>query len=166
VEQYLSAGTLKELLALRAQTTPDHLAFRFLNNGETESATITFSELASQAAAFAARAADRHQPGSRALIMCPPGIDYVVALFGCFHAGIIPVPVYPPSTLLPGRAVGRVLAVADDARATVAITVPRLEALAHSPEMRDLTVDWLLVDAGSPEAPVHLRASSLLTGKS
>jgi acyl-CoA synthetase (AMP-forming)/AMP-acid ligase II len=153
VEEYLNAGTLKELLARRAHATPDRLAFRFLNNGEAEGASITYSELASQAAAFAARAADRHEPGSRALIMCPSGIDYVVALFGCLHAGIIPVPVYPPSTLLPGRAIGRVLAVADDAHATMAVTVPRLEELARSPEMKDLAVDWLLVDANIPVAP-------------
>jgi acyl-CoA synthetase (AMP-forming)/AMP-acid ligase II len=153
VKEYLNAGTLKELLEHRASSSPDQLAFRFLNNGETEGASVTYRELLLQAESFAARAATRHEPGSRALIMCPSGIDYVVALFGCFHAGIIPVPVYPPSTLLPGRAIGRVLAVAADARATMAVTIRRLEELANSPEMGDLAVDWLLVDAGTPATP-------------
>ena len=28
--------------------------------------------------------------------MYPPGVEFIVALFGCFYARVLPVPVYPP----------------------------------------------------------------------
>ncbi|HZB50013.1 MAG TPA: amino acid adenylation domain-containing protein, partial [Mycobacteriales bacterium] len=36
--------------------------------------------------------------GSRALLVHPPGPDFVVALFACFHAGVTAVPVVPPES--------------------------------------------------------------------
>ncbi len=34
--------------------------------------------------------------GSRALLLYPPGLDFIAAFFGCLYAGIVAVPVAPP----------------------------------------------------------------------
>jgi acyl-CoA synthetase (AMP-forming)/AMP-acid ligase II/acyl carrier protein len=34
--------------------------------------------------------------GERLLLLFPQGIEYLIALFGCFYAGVIAVPAYPP----------------------------------------------------------------------
>lgn len=41
----------------------------------------------------------------RILLMYPPGLDYIVAFFGCLYAGAIAVPAYPPARPIsaPGR---------------------------------------------------------------
>src|SRR5216684_95309 len=36
--------------------------------------------------------------GDRLLLAYPPGLEMICAFFGCVRAGLIPVPVYPPSS--------------------------------------------------------------------
>ena len=146
MEELTDVGTLPELLRRRAASYPDGLVFRYLDNGETEGGALTFGQLQAEAAAFAVRISEENGPGSRALIMCPPGLEYIIAIFGCLQAGVVPVPVYPPSTLLPGRDIVRLMAVAGDVGARTAITVPRLERLTMPGEMGELNVDWTFVE--------------------
>ena len=40
----------------------------------------------------------RFAPGDRLLLAYPPGLEMICAFFGCVKAGLIPVPVYPPSS--------------------------------------------------------------------
>ena len=35
-------------------------------------------------------------PGERALLLYPPGLDFIAAFFGCLYAGVLAVPVLPP----------------------------------------------------------------------
>ena len=39
----------------------------------------------------------RCRPGDRALLLYPPGLDFVAAFFGCLYAGVLAVPAYPPA---------------------------------------------------------------------
>src|SRR5215813_3163011 len=40
----------------------------------------------------------RFKPQDRLLLAYPPGLEMICAFFGCVRAGLIPVPVYPPSS--------------------------------------------------------------------
>src|ERR1700743_3650742 len=40
----------------------------------------------------------RFAPGAGLLLAYPPGLERICAFFGCVRAGLIPVPVYPPSS--------------------------------------------------------------------
>jgi thioester reductase-like protein len=40
----------------------------------------------------------RFETGDRLLLAYPPGLEMICAFFGCVRAGLIPVPVYPPSS--------------------------------------------------------------------
>jgi acyl-CoA synthetase (AMP-forming)/AMP-acid ligase II len=88
--------TLVDLLRLREMETPDRTAFRFLPDGLAVTKELTYAELGVRVRAIAAELQARLAPGSRALLVYPPGLEFVCAFLGCLHAGVIAVPVYPP----------------------------------------------------------------------
>ena len=55
--------------------------------------SLTYSALDRDARTVGAALSARVERGDRALLMYPPGLDYVVAFFGCLFAGVVPVPV-------------------------------------------------------------------------
>jgi acyl-CoA synthetase (AMP-forming)/AMP-acid ligase II len=60
---------------------------------------------------------------SRAILLLPPGLDYIVAFLGCLMAGVVAVPAYPPRN---NRHTTRLLAVINDSKAEVIITTRQL----------------------------------------
>ncbi len=111
--------TLVELLRWRAAHQPDRLAYAFLEDGETETQRVTYGELDRQARAVAAWLEDVGAVGERALLLYPPGLDYIATFFGCLYAGVVAVPAYPPRL---NRPVPRIQAIVADSGATVALT--------------------------------------------
>ncbi|MGB3533734.1 MAG: AMP-binding protein [Microcoleaceae cyanobacterium] len=115
------ATTLVELLQYRAQTQGDRIGYIFLNDGETEEVRLTYAALDRQARAIAAQLQGLR--GERALLLYPPGLEYICALFGCFYAGVVAVPANPPrrnSNLL------RLEAIIADSVASVILTTTSL----------------------------------------
>ena len=89
--------TLVDVLRQRATDTPDDLAFSFLIDGEQQIATLSFAQLDLRARRLAASMQARGLvEGQRVLIALDPGLDYIATLFGCFYAGAVATPVYPP----------------------------------------------------------------------
>ena len=89
-------STLVTLLAKRAETQPDERAYIFLGDHGAEEAVITFRELHDAAQALAVRLTKIAQPGDRALLVFPPGIEFMIAFFGCQIAKVIAVPMMMP----------------------------------------------------------------------
>ena len=95
----LAYNSMVELLRACAAEQPDARAYVFLSDRGREEASLTFSELERRADALAAQLARRAEPGERALLIFPPGLDFIVAFFGCLIAGMIAVPMMPPRRL-------------------------------------------------------------------
>ncbi|MES2643163.1 MAG: thioester reductase domain-containing protein [Myxococcota bacterium] len=116
--------TLVELLVRRAESTPDALAFRWLPTGEADGPveTWTFAQVHTRAAAIAATLTERGLRGERALLLFPPGLDFVAAFFGCVYAGVIAVPAYPPDPTRLEASLPRLLAIVRDARPAALLT--------------------------------------------
>ena len=89
-------SSLVALLAKRAETQPDARAYIFLSDRGAEEAVLTFRELHDAARALAARLGEVTRPGDRAMLVFPPGLEFVVAFFGCLIAGVIAVPMMMP----------------------------------------------------------------------
>ncbi len=136
--------SLGEVLRRRAREHPERTAYIFLQDGETEADRRTYADLDARASAIAGRLLARGaEPGDRALLLYPPGLDFIDAFFGCLVAGVIAVPCYPPR---PGREQPRLKAILADAGARFALCTAaiagKLETLAvDDPEIAGLAVE-------------------------
>ncbi len=88
--------TVVELLQQRAISQPTTIAYTFLSDGAAAPVSMTYGQLAQQARAIAALLQQRQATGSRALLLYPPGLDFIAAFMGCLYAGVVAVPMYPP----------------------------------------------------------------------
>ena len=75
--------TLVDLLRSRAEQYPDRLAYRFIQDSETEIISITYGELDRRARAIGAWLETSGASGGHALLFYPPGLDYI-ASFTCY----------------------------------------------------------------------------------
>ena len=135
-----------------ARIRPDKTPFRFLFDGVEEGPTTTFGELEQQAQSIAAHLQSLELTGERALLLYPPGLDFIAGLFGCFYAGVTAVPVYPPRR---NRNMLRIQAIADNAQAKAALTagdvLDRLDWLSdESPTLKSLS--WIATDRLASDA--------------
>lgn len=115
----VECSTLVELLRYRAFHQPDQLAYTFLLDGETETVRLSYGELDRQARAIAAKLQSLGGTGSRALLLYPPGLEFIAAFFGCLYAGVVAVPAYPPRR---NQNISRLQAIVSDAQAAVVLT--------------------------------------------
>ena len=109
---------LVEMLRTRAAATPEAIAYILLDEDGTER-RLTYRELDTRARATAAAMQQEGAAGGRALLLYPPGEEYIVGFFGCLYSGTAAVPVYPPSGK---RGLDRLMDIVIDAEATVALT--------------------------------------------
>jgi thioester reductase-like protein len=64
----------------------------------------------------------RFAAGDRLLLAYPPGLEMICAFFGCVRAGLIPVPVYPPSSRGFQSALYKMVHIAKDCQAAAILT--------------------------------------------
>ena len=110
---------LVELLRHHALTQPDGHAYSWLVDSDDEELKITYGQVDTQSRAIAAMLQNMGAKGQRALLLYPPGLEYISAYFGCIYAGVIAVPAYPPRLNTPTP---RLAAIVADAQATLALT--------------------------------------------
>ena len=114
------ADSLVDLLRRRASEDPTAELFSFLPDGEAASAIVlSRGELDRRARALASRLHDRGLAGERALLLYPPGLEFIAAFFGCLYARVVAVPAYLPR---PNRPMDRLRSIVADARPAVVLT--------------------------------------------
>ncbi|MBX7255251.1 MAG: fatty acyl-AMP ligase [Candidatus Hydrogenedentes bacterium] len=149
-----SAVSMVDLLRQRALRRPDRTIYTFLTDGEEIGSSLTYSQLDTQARAIAATLQEFCKPGDRALLVFPPGLEYVSAFFGCLYAGVLAVPVYPPDPSRLKRTLPRFRVIVDDAQPSVALTCAALlnmeQALAHADPSLS-TLRWIASDKVNPK---------------
>lgn len=111
-----NATSLVALLRLRSQLQAHDKVYTFLENGERPFKSITYGELDLQARQLAVHLQARSMQGERAVLLYPPGLDYIVAFFACLYSGTIAIPAYPPTN---GRHMPRLQAIIEDSQAAV-----------------------------------------------
>ena len=151
---HTTSNTLVELLRSRAAQYPDRLAYRFIQDGEADILSVTYGELDRQARAIGAWLESFGAGGERALLLYPPGLDYIASFFGCLYAGVTAVPAYPPRL---NRPVPRIQSIVADSQASFALTVSAIlhnieQRFEHAPELQAL--HWL----NTEETPAGLEA--------
>lgn len=114
--------SLADMLRVRASVQPDEPAFTFLEDGEREGASWTWNTLDVRARAVAAWLQARVVPSDRAILIYPPGLDFVAAFFGCLYAGVVAVPVQPPQRGRSQRGLERVRAIVNSSSPSAVLT--------------------------------------------
>lgn len=148
------ARTFGDILAGRAESTPDQLAFTFVHEGEDDE-EVTYLEVHGRAQAVAAGLLDAVKPGSRALLLFAPGLDYVAAVFGCFQAGVVGVSASPPQPKRLNRTLPRLLAIAEDAQVDAVLTTAALREAAQPLFTDDQPLArarWIAVDDAAADS--------------
>jgi len=120
-------NTIVDLLEHRAATRPDQVAYRFSPDGalgardEKGEVELSYAQVLERARAVASLLSGLDPPPRQAVLVYSTGLDFVVALFGCLIAGVAAVPAMAPLGR-PERAIPRLKAITEDARATVGLS--------------------------------------------
>jgi acyl-CoA synthetase (AMP-forming)/AMP-acid ligase II len=147
--------SILELLRSRAAGEADRAAYTFLADGETDERTVTWQELDQHARALAARLRDALPSGERAILIYPPGLEFITAFLGCLYAGTVAVCVPLPHAGRMSAGLSAVEAICRDARPFVALSTELMAAMiadsfAQLGGLR--TLQWLNTD--NPPDPV------------
>ncbi|QIR40551.1 AMP-binding protein [Tolypothrix sp. PCC 7910] len=143
-------ATLVELLRYRSVEQADRTAFTFLHDGEAQEVSLTYQQLDCHSRAIASQLQTLSLSGERALLLYPPGIDYLPAFFGCLYGGVVAVPAYPPRNQ---RNTPRILAIIKDAQPAVILTTTAILAQLQSLLGDKFAIDnihWLTTDNLAP----------------
>jgi acyl-CoA synthetase (AMP-forming)/AMP-acid ligase II len=107
---------------------PHDVAYTFLRDGEHEGESISYETLDRRSRAIAAELQARCRAGDRALLLYPPGLEFVSAFFACLYARLIAVPAYPPNLTRSDRSIPRIRAIVADAHPVVVLSTHELVA--------------------------------------
>src|SRR2546428_6113834 len=127
---------LVDTLRRRAMDEGDRPVYVWESSEAGDRRCWTFAELDRQARRIGATLQAAHPPGTRALLMYEPGLEYAAAFVGCLYAGVVPAPAYPPSPWMLGPNIARLQALAADARAHVALTTSSALPLIRAADLR------------------------------
>jgi acyl-CoA synthetase (AMP-forming)/AMP-acid ligase II len=109
--------TFVGILRARAQEEPNACAFAFLASDGAET-RVTYAELDARARSLAARLQHLGAAGEPILIVLQPGLEYIIAVFGCLFAGSTAVPCAPSGRM---ERATQLAVIAADSRARFAV---------------------------------------------
>jgi len=143
--------SLVDVLRSRAAESPETVGYHFLEeSGDGDGGAgrpLTWAELDRRARAVAVALREAGAAGERALLLYPPGLEYLAAFFGCLYAGTVAVPVYPPRPRRgAGRSMGRLISILTDARAAFALTTSEILAGVRDQLPEGAGPAWLATD--------------------
>ncbi|NDJ18418.1 beta-ketoacyl synthase N-terminal-like domain-containing protein [Myxacorys almedinensis] len=147
----LLEASFVDIVRSRAIHQPHQIAYGFLVDGETEEIRITYQDFDRRVRAIAAQLQSLNSSGSRALLLYPPGLDFIAAFVACLFANVIAVPAYPPRR---NQHLNRLQAILADSQATIALTTSSIRSgvdhwFSDAPELAALR--WLATDTISDQ---------------
>lgn len=143
------AHSLIDLLERWVDRQPDSPLFTFWHGEGQEPTTWTYQKMAAHAKAIAVELKRRGLSGKRAVLLYPPGLDYIAGFLGCLYAGVIAVPAYPPDPSRLERTLPRLQSIIQDCQGQIILTDSMIHSMAqvlgtHAPDLVEL--EWLATD--------------------
>src|SRR5580700_7308548 len=107
-----------------ADEHPNKLLYSYLDVNGDPTESYTYASFLHRVEAIAGHLwrEGRFAAGDRLLLAYPPGLEMICAFFGCVRAGLIPVPVYPPSSRGFQSALYKMVHIAKDCQAAGILT--------------------------------------------
>lgn len=139
-------SNLVDLVRYRAFYQPNEVGFTFLTNNGKDETSLTYGELDRRCRRLAATLQRNGMRGKRVLLLYRPGLDFIVAFYGCLYAGATAIPAYPPTK---NRSMLRIQSIVADSEASMALTtktvVEQVKSTVDStPLLRQ--IPWLTTD--------------------
>lgn len=143
----MQIGSLIEVLSHapgRGQAT-----LTYLRNGEEVGTVLSHAQLLERARGLAGWMKEHGYAGQRAMLVFPPGLEFVEAFMACMMAGVIAVPVAPAPLTGDEHKVRRMLAILQDCQPTLVLgirqTIDKADAfVARYPQFA--AIAWLALD--------------------
>ena len=112
-------GTLADVLLRRAATMGDAIVYSYSAPRAAGVIDLSYAGLARRALGIAAELVDRGLSGRRALLLYPPGLEFIEAFYACMLANVSAMPMYVPARNLPDA---RLRAIADAVEVSAVLT--------------------------------------------
>ena len=121
--------TILDYLRMWEARIPDQTLYRFVDGEGRELEQYTYQSFAERTRELAAYLYTEAglRPGERALLVYPPGLEMVAALFACARIGVIAVPVSPPLPMAFEAELAKLNFIARDCQATAVLSTKQLE---------------------------------------
>ena len=145
-----------DVLVQRAQDHGDR-GYTFLVDGEQQEVFVSYAELHKKALAIANVLAARGLGHERVILLFPPGLEFIAALFSCFYAGAVAVPLAPPNPKRMQDELVRMTALTRDSGAKAVLTTQMFYSVFQTlPEVDPLfaTLDFIVFEQALLE-PLH-----------
>src|SRR5687767_1394865 len=112
---------------------PDKLLYSFLDHNGDEVERYSYVTFLDRINLIAGRLTGRRELKvcDRVLLVYPPGLEMLAALFACARVGLIPVPVPPPGAYGLAASLYRMRHIAQDCNATAVLTSLECERVLH-----------------------------------
>lgn len=123
-----SIPRLDELFLWRCGRDPLATAYAYVRDDLEIGEHYTYEQLASRVGRLALQLRRHTAPGARTLLLFPPGLDVVCAFWASILAGLVPVPAPPPDPLRSKNSLPGLLAILEDASASLVLTTSGIEA--------------------------------------
>ncbi|MBK8493325.1 MAG: AMP-binding protein [Saprospirales bacterium] len=113
-----------ERLDYWAAQTPDKLLYSFLDINGNQVDKYTYSEFIHRTNAIASSLHNEYhfKKNDRILLAYPPGLEMICAFYACARLGLIPVPVYPPTSSGFESSLTKMTYIAKDCQAAAILT--------------------------------------------
>lgn len=141
---------LVDVLQKRAEQNAGKTLYTYLLDGESEEEKLSYAELDQSSRHWGAFFQHANAKGERALLLYPPGLEYIRAFMGCLYGEVIPVPAYPPDPNRLQRTLPRLLSIIQDCKAKYVLTTSAIKDMAEfffaeAPELKNL--EWVSIDS-------------------
>lgn len=148
--RFCGSCEIVQILRSRAEEHPSGLAFTFVSDSASEARELTWSSLDLNARSLAVQLRRSRLADSPILLLFPAGLDFITAFFGCFYAGAVPVPLYPPRNEAGAERVRRI-AEQTGARCvlTMASTLSRFRQVMERAGLEN--IEWLTTSEIAPD---------------
>ncbi|OBH51699.1 fatty acyl-AMP ligase [Mycobacterium colombiense] len=121
--------TLIDYLQMWEAQRPDQTLFRFVDADGRELEHYTYQSFAERSRELAAYLSQEAglKSGDRALLVYPPGLEMIAALYACARIGVIAVPVSPPLPMSFDSGLAKLSFIARDCQAVAVLSTKQFE---------------------------------------
>lgn len=143
--------SLVHLLDARAAEDPDRVLYTFVSDTGYDP-SWSRRHLHERARSIASTLRLTVRRGDRALLLYPPGTEFIAAFMGCLGAGVIAVPAYPPDPSPLSPSINRLEIIVRDSSASICLTTARIaQALPKMGSMAVIATDELAAQEDADE---------------